>query len=192
MAPFRKLRTQLGLRKPSLGKHVHIGRYTYGIREDTVTEAKAETPIIFGQFCSISTGVLIIADVLHSADRVSTFPLMAHLGGGGRDPATRQRPITIGNDVWIERRAMLLPGVTIGDGAAIVAGSVVSEDVPPYAIVAGNPAKLVRYRFDPETVKKLLAIRWWDWPEEKIKAELPSFYGSAENFVARHTPSSAA
>jgi virginiamycin A acetyltransferase len=187
MAPFRQLRTSLGLRKPSLGKHVHIGRHTYGIREDTITEAKAATPVIFGQFCSISTGVLIIADVLHSADRVSTFPLMSRFGGVPRDPATRQRPVTIGNDVWIERRAMLLPGVTIGDGAVIVAGAVVSEDVPPYAIVSGNPAKLVRYRFDPDTVKKLLAIRWWDWSEEKITEELPYFYGAVEDFVARHT-----
>ena len=186
MAPFRKLRTSIGLRKESFGKHVHIGRHTYGIRDDTITEAKAETPVIFGQFCSISTGVLIIADMLHSADRVSTFPLKARLGGADRDPPVRQRPITIGNDVWIERRAVLMPGVTIGDGAVIVAGAVVEEDVPPYAIVAGNPARLIRYRFDAETVQKLLAIRWWDWPEEKIKSDLESFYGPVESFVARH------
>jgi acetyltransferase-like isoleucine patch superfamily enzyme len=186
MAPFRKLRTQIGLRKPYLGKHVHIGRHTYGVTEETITEAKAETPVYFGQFCSVSTGVLVIADMLHSPDRVSTFPLAARLGNAERDPPVRQRPILIGNDVWIERRVILLPGVTIGHGAVIVAGAVVGEDVPPYAIVEGAPARLVRYRFDADTVTKLLAISWWDWPDEKIKAELPSFYGPVEDFIARH------
>lgn len=186
MAPFRKFRTRIGLRKPSFGRHVHIGRHTYGITEETITEAKAETPVYFGNFCSISTGVLIIADMLHSPDRVSTYPIAGRLGDAGRDPPVDQRPIKIGNDVWIERRAILLPGVTIGDGAVIVAGSVVSQDVPPYAIVEGNPAALVRYRFDPDTVQKLLAIRWWDWPDEKIKAEQPWFYGPVADFVARH------
>ena len=188
MAPLRQFRTRIGLRKESFGKHVHIGRHTYGIRDDTITEAKAETPVIFGNFCSISTGVLIIADMLHSADRVSTFPLAARLGNAGRDPPVRQRPIRIGNDVWIERRAILLPGVTVGDGAVIVAGAVVEEDVPPYAILAGSPARIVRYRFDPDTVAKLLAIRWWDWPDDRIKAELPAFYGTVESFLARHAP----
>jgi chloramphenicol O-acetyltransferase type B len=100
----------------------------------------------------------------------------------------RQRPLRIGNDVWIERRAILLPGVTVGDGAVIVAGAVVEEDVPPYAILAGSPARIVRYRFDPDTVAKLLAIRWWDWPDDRIKAELPAFYGTVESFLARHAP----
>jgi len=188
MAPFRKLRTRLGLRKPSLGKHVHIGRHTYGVNEEriTVTEAKAETPVIFGQFCSVSTGVLVIADMLHSADRVSTFPLASRLGDLERDPPARQQPLVVGNDVWIERRAILMPGITVGDGAVIVAGAVVEEDVPPYAIVAGSPATLVRYRFDPATIEKLLAIRWWDWPDQKIRAEMESFYGPIEAFIGRH------
>ena len=190
MAPLRKLRTRIGLRKPYLGKHVHIGRHTYGVTEDrmTITEAKAETPVFFGQFCSIASDVLVIADMLHSVDRVSTFPLAARLGGRDHDPPVSQRPLRIGNDVWIERRAILLPGITVGDGAVIVAGSVVEDDVPPYAIVAGAPAVLVRYRFDPGTVDKLLAIRWWDWPDEKILAELQYFYGPVEDFIARHEP----
>ncbi len=119
MAFLRKFRTAIGLRKPYLGKHVHIGRHTYYVLEETVTEAKAETPVTFGNFCSISRGVLIVADVLHSPDRVSTYPLAGRLCDEGRDPPANQKPLTIGNDVWIERRALVLPGTTIGDGAVI-------------------------------------------------------------------------
>lgn len=187
MAFLRKFRTAIGLRKPYLGKHVHIGRHTYYVLEETVTEAKAETPVTFGNFCSISRGVLIVADVLHSPDRVSTYPLAGRLCDEGRDPPANQKPLTIGNDVWIERRALVLPGTTIGDGAVIVAGSVVSGNIPPYAIYEGNPAKLVRYRFDGKTIESLLKIRWWDWPDEKIRAERSSFYGSVSDFVSRHS-----
>ena len=74
----------------------------------------------------------------------------------------------IGNDVWIGDRATILSGVRIGDGAVIGAGSVVTKDVEPYSIVAGNPARPKRTRFDEETIKKLLEIKWWDWPVEKI------------------------
>jgi len=171
-----------------MGKHVHIGRHTYGLRDDTITEAKEATPVIFGNFCSISTGVLIIADVHHSADRVSTYPIASRLGGADREPPVPQSAVTIGNDVWIERRAIIHPGITIGDGAVVVAGSVVNRDVPPYAIVEGNPATIVRYRFPPDVIEKLLAIRWWDWSDEKILSEQSWFYGPVEEFVKRHAP----
>jgi len=161
----------IGLRKPNLGKHVHIGQHTYGISEESITEAKAETPVIFGKYCSISTGVLVIADLHHSPDRVSTYPIANRLAGEPEEPRNLQRPVRIGNDVWIERRAILLPGVTIGDGAVIGAGAVVGDDVPPFGIVEGSPAKLVRKRFPPDVIEALLAIRWWDWPDDKIIAE---------------------
>lgn len=74
----------------------------------------------------------------------------------------------VGNDVWIGREATIMPGVTIGDGAVVGAHSVVTKDVEPYAVVAGNPARQVRVRFDPEAVDRLLAVRWWDWPVETI------------------------
>jgi acetyltransferase-like isoleucine patch superfamily enzyme len=76
--------------------------------------------------------------------------------------------VTIGNDVWIGYRSLILSGVTIGDGAIVAAHAVVARDVPPYAIVVGNPARIVRYRFSPEIVERLLAVRWWDWPLEEI------------------------
>ena len=82
--------------------------------------------------------------------------------------------IIIGNDVWIGYEAVILPGVTIGDGAVIGCRAVVTKDVPPYTIVGGVPAKPIRKRFDEETIKELQKIKWWDWPEEKIAGKIPA------------------
>jgi virginiamycin A acetyltransferase len=95
---------------------------------------------------------------------------------------------TIGNDVWVGFRAMILGGVTIGDGAVIASGSVVFTEVPPYAIVAGNPAKIIRYRFSKEIVERLLRIAWWDWPDEKISENIEWFYKPINEFVAQFDP----
>ena len=81
--------------------------------------------------------------------------------------------VSIGHDVWIGTEALILSGVSIGHGAVIAARSVVTKDVPPYAIVAGVPARVIRSRFDPATVASLLRIAWWDWPREKIETALP-------------------
>jgi acetyltransferase-like isoleucine patch superfamily enzyme len=77
-------------------------------------------------------------------------------------------PIEVGNDVWIGREAKIMDGVTIGDGAVVAAGSIVTKDVPAYAIVGGIPAKIIKYRFEEKTIKKLLELKWWDFPDEKI------------------------
>ena len=82
----------------------------------------------------------------------------------------------IGNDVWIGRNAIILPGNTIGDGAIIAAGAVVTHDVPPYTIVGGVPARPIRKRFSDDIIEKLLEIKWWDWPEEKIVENFEYFY----------------
>ncbi|MEW5726856.1 MAG: DapH/DapD/GlmU-related protein, partial [Pseudomonadota bacterium] len=98
-------------------------------------------------------------------------------------------PVRIGNDVWIGAAAMILDGVTIGDGAVVAAGAVVTREVPPYAIVGGNPAKVIRYRFPPEIVEELQRIAWWDWPDRRIKDFEPFFYGPIQSFLeaARRT-----
>ena len=80
--------------------------------------------------------------------------------------------VVIGNDVWIAEGAVILSGVKIGDGAVIGSQAVVSKDVPPYAVVSGNPARLVKMRFDEDTIKMLLQIQWWNWPTEKIRQHL--------------------
>ncbi len=83
----------------------------------------------------------------------------------------------IGNDVWLGFETLILPGITIGDGAVVAAGSVVTSDVPPYAIVAGNPARIVCMRFPPEVIDRLLAIAWWNWDAERITRSLPAISG---------------
>jgi acetyltransferase-like isoleucine patch superfamily enzyme len=131
--------------------------------------------IQIGSFCSIANEVVIFGGGEHRTDWVTTYPLRIAFGDllESRDghPATKGKT-TIGNDVWIGFRAMLLSGVTIGDGAVIAAGAVVAADVPPYAIVAGNPAKVIRYRFEPNAIQKLLELAWWEWDFNKIKANV--------------------
>ena len=116
-----------------------------------------------GRFCSIGRRCSIGA-ALHDVTCFTTHPI-ARADTFQSDPLT-----TIGNDVWIGYGAMILPGVTIGDGAIIGAGSVVNRDVPAYAVMGGNPAVPRRMRFAPETVEKLLAIAWWNWPDARIEA----------------------
>jgi acetyltransferase-like isoleucine patch superfamily enzyme len=98
------------------------------------------------------------------------------------------RNTTIGNDVWIGYRSMILGGAHVGDGAVIAAGSVVFTDVPPYAIVAGNPAEIVRYRFSKAIVERLLRITWWNWSEEKIRENIEWFYRPIIEFVEQFDP----
>ncbi|MCB9362526.1 CatB-related O-acetyltransferase [Candidatus Woesearchaeota archaeon] len=96
-----------------------------------------------------------------------------HLGKGPfaflGEETNQSKPISIGSDVWIGTRVTVLAGVTIGHGAVVGAGSVVTKDVPPYAIVAGTPAKIIRYRFEKEIIDYLLELGWWEWPGDKIK-----------------------
>ncbi|TJV70721.1 MAG: CatB-related O-acetyltransferase [Mesorhizobium sp.] len=180
MAMFRELRTKLGLRKPYPGRYVTVGRKTYGVDVANVFQATAEAPVTIGSYCSIAAGVLFIAAGEHPMSLVSTYPF------AGADRDLTKGPITVGNDVWIGSRAIVLSGVTIGHGAIVGAGSVVTKDVPPYAVVAGNPARLIRHRFEPEVIADLLAIRWWDWSDDKIEAAMPDFHNSVADFIAKH------
>ena len=139
--------------------------------------------VSIGQFCSIAAGVKIFLGGNHRTDWVTTYPFSqfqaawpAATGIGGH-PATRG-DVTIGNDVWIGAGATILSGVTIGDGAVVGASAVVSRDVPPYAIVAGNPGRVARYRFAQGTIDRLLATKWWDWPEDKISRFMPRLLGA--------------
>lgn len=90
-------------------------------------------------------------------------------------PLATEKPIHIGNDVWIGQGAILLDGVTIGDGAIIGAYTVIASDIPPYAVMIGNPAQVLRYRFDDRQIQELLKIKWWDWDDETIKARVEDF-----------------
>lgn len=93
--------------------------------------------------------------------------------------------IVIGNDVWIGASAYILNGVTIGDGAIVAAYSIVTKDVPPFALVAGNPAQVKKYRFSPKIIAKLLKIKWWDWDVETVKERIEDFK-DIETFVSKY------
>jgi acetyltransferase-like isoleucine patch superfamily enzyme len=142
--------------------------------------------IVVGSFCSISPEVRVIGGGEHVTSRASSFPMNTFLF----DPAKRTSPdaadtgpTVVGNDVWIGMGAIILSGVTIGDGAVVGAGAVVDTSVPPYAVVAGNPARLVRYRFPGDIRDRLLAIRWWDWDDEVIRSLEPWFMGDVATFL---------
>ncbi len=141
----------------SCGKHSYISRDSSINREDT----------IIGSFCSISDGVRI-GLAQHPTNYFST----SHFCFDNlnlEDVGFVDKPCVIGNDVWIGSDVLIMGGINVGDGAVLAAGTVVTKDVPPYAIVGGVPAKVIKYRFDEETIKELLELKWWDMHDEKIK-----------------------
>jgi acetyltransferase-like isoleucine patch superfamily enzyme len=146
--------------------NVDVGDYTYGL-----PEIIGKGHVYIGAFCSIADNVQILPIGDHHPDWVTTYPFhQIDRFGANFIPAAYHRParIHIGNDVWIGHGARILHGVTIGDGAVIGAFSVVASDVEPYAIVAGNPARLIRKRFAQHVIDTLLDIKWWSWPIDKI------------------------
>lgn len=132
--------------------------------------------LLIGKFCSIACGAkFLMRSANHSLASLSTYPFPIFYEEWGLDVRditaawTPKGDIVIGNDVWIGYEAVVMAGVTIGDGAIIGARAVVTRDVPPYTIMGGVPAKEIRKRFPDETIGTLLKLRWWDWPEEKIQ-----------------------
>lgn len=185
---------QIAFLKPAIDHPmVEIGDYTYyddpaGPERFLETCVRYHFPhmkdrLVIGRFCAIATGAqLIMNGANHRLDGFSTYPF-AIFGKGWEDPdydwARGSRgDIRIGNDVWIGTDATIMPGVTIGDGAIIGSKAVVASDVPAYGIAVGNPARVVRRRFDDETVERLLAVAWWNWPAEKITVNLEAIRGA--------------
>lgn len=136
--------------------------------------------LLIGKFCAIASGVrFIMGPANHRVSSVTTYPF--HVFGGlwqartppHMDQLPRKGDTVIGNDVWIGRESVIMPGVHIGDGAVIAACSVVTRDVPAYGVAGGNPARLLKMRFDEELIALLLAFRWWDLPPEELAEFLP-------------------
>ncbi len=143
-----------------------------------------------GRYCSIADDVNIMLGGNHRLDFVTTYPFGAMTGvwpeaQGLEGYAATRGDVTIGNDVWLGSGCMILSGVTIGDGAVVAARAVVTKDVPPYGVAGGNPARLIRRRFDDAMVERLLASRWWDMPRERVVALLPLLQSAdIEGFLA--------
>lgn len=188
MALFRRLRVKLGLRKrvfPWPG--ITIGRHSYGIKESSIDGYRAEdNPLWVGAFCSVAQGVLFLCRSAHRMDLVSTRQLATYLAKiDGIDDLTTKGPIVIGHDVWIGARAIIMSGVTIGNGAVIGAGSIVTQDIPPYAVAAGNPARVIRYRFSADVIERIQASQWWNWSDDEIRENIKLLTMSGEQFVDR-------
>jgi acetyltransferase-like isoleucine patch superfamily enzyme len=159
--------------------NVTIGDYSYGTPQIRWLIGKER--ITIGRFCSFSPGVQILVSGNHNIDTVSSYPFQSLTdlwpGALGTCPNAKG-DVHIGHDVWIGLDATILSGVTIGHGAVIGTKAVVAKDVPPYAIVVGNPARIVKYRFDEATIKMLLDVQWWDWDPEKIRRNIAVITGT--------------
>lgn len=153
---------------------VTIGRFTYGVENLTVREWGEGAALVVGAFCSLADKVTIFLGGNHRTDWCTTYPFgtvfQNELGGQHLvgHPATKG-DVIVGNDVWIGTSATIMSGVEIGDGAIVAANACVTKDVPPYTIVGGNPARVLKERFDPTIVKLLVRLRWWDLPVETIR-----------------------
>jgi len=170
--------------KPTLqNPNILVGDFTYIADSDFESHVTHHYPwngdrLIIGKFCQIAAGVeFVMNGANHQMNAVSTFPFYTLEGWNMETPAMADLPLkgdtVIGNDVWIGQNAVILPGVRIGDGAIIGASSVVGSDVAPYSIVAGNPARALRKRFDDELIDLMLRFRWWDKPIDEINTLIP-------------------
>ena len=170
--------------KPTIkNPNILVGNFTYIADSDFESHVTHFYPwskdtLIIDKFCQIAAGVeFVMNDANHQMNAVTTFPFYTLAGWEMNTPDPSEMPFkgdtVIGNDVWIGQNAVILPGVHIGDGAVIGANSVVGSDVAPYTIVIGNPAKVLRKRFDDELIGSLLKFRWWDKSVEEINSLIP-------------------
>lgn len=164
-----------------------IGRYSYG--KLSIVKWENDTQLSIGAFCSFAAGSKVLLGGEHNVDWVSTFPFTDFLSSewSGAGHPKSKGDIIIGNDVWVGTDAVILSGVNIGCGAVVAARATVTSDVPPYAIVGGTPARVIAYRFSEEQVSKMLAIKWWDWPLERIQGNIALLMSDdIDNFINCH------
>jgi virginiamycin A acetyltransferase len=174
--------TRTGFLKPFITRpNIVVGEYTY--YDDPGGPERFESNVLYhfdfigdrlviGKFCSIGAGTKFVMNGgNHPTSWLTTypFPIFGH-GWEAAMPASwpNKGDTVVGNDVWFGHDALVMPGVTIGDGAIVATRAVVTRDVAPYAIVGGNPATVLRYRFDEATIARLLAVRWWEWDAATI------------------------
>ncbi|MBD3804706.1 MAG: CatB-related O-acetyltransferase [Thioclava sp.] len=181
---------------------IEVGRYAYYSPLAPVTDAAAELApylypgcperLVIGAFAQIAHGVrFITASANHPMGGLTTYPFRIfdmETAGKYLEENAAIGDTVVGPDVWLGFNAMVMPGVTIGAGSIVAAGAVVATDVPPFAIVAGNPGRVVRRRFPPEVIEALLALAWWDWPIEAIRAALPALEAGDVEALAKAAP----
>lgn len=165
-----------------------IGEGTYG--RPTVDFYDTGAKLKIGRYCSIGPGVKILLGGEHHLDWVTTYPFSLMFEEAKSLPGYphTKGDVAIGSDVWIGQEALILSGVTIGHGAVIGARSIVNRNVEPYAIVAGAPARHVRFRFPDQTIQSLLKIAWWEWPAQDIQTAWPLLQSpNIDEFIAKYS-----
>ena len=182
--PVPNIKTVTYIKPTIKNKNIIVGDFTYFSDIDFENHVTHFYPdfyndkLIIGKFCQIASGVeFIMNGANHQMNCVSTFPFNLFEKWNENVPSLDKMPFKgytiIGNDVWIGQNSTILPGVKIGDGAIIGTKSVVGSDVEPYSIAAGNPAKIIRKRFDDELIELMLKFKWWDLPIEEIYKLIP-------------------
>lgn len=169
------------------GENINIGEYTYGIPKILHFSGSIELEI--GRFCCISDDVKFIFGGQHHYEHISQYaliPQMQKVFDNVDYEDKPSKPIKIGNDVWIGYNVTILNGVTIGDGAVLGTNTTIAKDIPPYSIVIGNPAIIIKYRFSEVQINALERIKWWNWDIEKIKRNLPLIMSeNVEKFISK-------
>ena len=172
----------------------HSDRGTYFDRNVNIISWSDDYHVRIGKYTSIGRDCNFFLHANHRPDWITTSsqlwgpvtPEIADMHMKMGHPACKG-DIIVGNDVWIGAKSTIMSGVKIGDGSIVGAGSTVTKDVPPYSIVAGNPAKFIKFRFTEEQIKSLLQISWWDWTEDRIKNEAMTMWSDNINeFIEQH------
>ena len=161
----------------------NLGEHSYCASQPNIFAWNKSGEIEVGKFCSIATNVYFMIDGNHRIDGFTSYPLHILRADSDTRPWGKSIPV-IGNDVWIGMNAVIYSGVTIGDGAVVAGNAVVTKSVPPYAVVGGNPAKILKYRFSPEIIEKLLKLKWWDLPLDTILNRLGPLYNDISATIA--------
>lgn len=177
-------------------RNVSIGAKTYH-NGAFVWRWNKESSLQIGSYCSIANDVHFILDsAYHLVSNVTSFPLFNHIKNTGiisssdfinfkKEVKPVKADIVVGNDVWIGMNAIILPGVKIGNGVTIMAGAVVSKDVPDYKVVGGVPAKIINSKYENSVIDKMQQIAWWDWPEKIVEENWEDFYLPIDDFIKK-------
>lgn len=156
--------------------NVSVGKYSYGLLTIQSLYEQPNEKLNIGNFVSIAPGVQFLMGVNHQLNTITTYPLYSRFIQYDKIDASSKGEINIGDEVWLGTNALIMSGVTIGKGAIVAAGSIVTKDIPPYHIYGGNPAKLIKPRFADEIIKELLDFNLLDVPIDKIKNNIQLFY----------------
>lgn len=188
LALYEKMRFDRAWRKSnrhnetSIGKYmfprgvVQVGHATYGLLNVQSLYATPDEKLIIGNYVSIASDSLFLLGTNHQTETITTYPLHSKLVGRTPMDALSKGPIIVEDEAWIGSNAIVLSGVTIGKGAIVAAGAIVTKSVPPYAIVGGNPAKIIRYKFSKDIVEELMSFRLTDVPVEWFKTHISLMY----------------